>query len=361
MDIIQLLKNAVSLGASDLHISAGFPPLLRLRGQLKKTDLPALSAKDVSEMVRSIMSEHLIREFDKYGEVDFAYEIPNVGRFRTNVFQQMRGDAAALRVIPTKIMTLEDLNASEGVYTIANLKKGLILVTGPTGSGKSTTLAAVINYINRERKDHILTIEDPIEYVHKGINCLINQREIGSHSNSFANALRSALREDPDVILVGEMRDLETISLAVTAAETGHLVLATLHTSSAPETVDRVIDVFPSDQQNQIRSVFSNSLEGVIAQKLVPSKTKLGRVAVMEVMIASNAIRNLIRERKTHQMHTAIQTSVGEGMRTLDQSLMELLNNEIIEINEAKEFAIDKRPFENWKGRTRNILDRENF
>lgn len=359
MDIQQLLKNAVNLGASDLHISAGYAPLMRLRGELRKTDMPPLSAKEVSEMVHSIMTEYQQREFDKHGEIDFAYEIPKVARFRTNVFQQERGEAAAFRVIPTKIITLEDVRAPEGVYTLAKMRKGLILVTGPTGSGKSTTLAAVINYINKERKEHILTIEDPIEYIHTGINCLINQREVGEHTNSFANALRSALREDPDVILVGEMRDLETIALAVTAAETGHLVLATLHTASAPETVDRVIDVFPADQQNQIRSVFSNALQGVIAQKLIPAKTKLGRAAIMEIMIASPAIRNLIRERKTHQMSSAIQTSTQGGMRTMDQALMENLNEGVIDIKEAMEYSIEKKAFENWKGKTRNILDRD--
>ncbi len=353
-----LLRNAVSLGSSDLHIAVGFPPIFRLRGELKRTDGAVFSAQDVSQMVRTLMTDNQIREFEKYGEVDFAYEIPGIARFRTNVFQQMNGDAAAFRVIPSKIMTFDDLGAPPGVYQLAKKRKGLILVTGPTGSGKSTTLAAMIYYINKERKEHILTIEDPIEYVHNGINCLINQREVGRHTNSFANALRAALREDPDVILVGEMRDLETISLAITAAETGHLVLATLHTSSAPETVDRVIDVFPTDQQNQIRSVFSSVLQGVIAQKLIPGNTKSGRTAVMEVMLGSNAIRNLIRERKTHQMHSTIQTSADEGMRTMDQALMEKLEEGVIEIQQAKEHALDKKPFDNWKGRTRNILDR---
>ncbi len=356
MDINNLLRHAAKVGASDLHLSAGFPPLLRIDGILKKTDAPVLSGRDVNKMLASILNGEQEIYLNENKEIDFAYEIPSVGRFRTNVFLQFRGKAAAFRIIPSKIMTLEDICANDGVYQLARMKRGLILVTGPTGSGKSTTLAAVIDLINHERKEHILTIEDPIEYVHKGINCLINQREIGEHSNSFAIALRSALREDPDVILVGEMRDLETIALAVTAAETGHLVLGTLHTSSAPETMDRVIDVFPGDQQNQIRSVFANSIAGVIAQKLIPKKGAKGRIAVMEVMIATPAVRNLIRERKTHQMNTAIQTSVDIGMQTMDQSLMNLLNEGQVELEVAKEYALEKKPFEAWKGSTRNIL-----
>lgn len=356
MDIKSLLKQAMDIGASDLHISAGFPPLLRIDGVLKRTDASVLSANEIEKILSSLLTGEQEVHLNENKEIDFAYEIPKVGRFRTNIYTQQRGKAAAFRMIPSKIMTLEDLNAPPGVYTFARMKKGLVLVTGPTGSGKSTTLAAVIDLINNERKEHILTIEDPIEYIHKGINCLINQREIGEHSKSFSVALRSALREDPDVILVGEMRDLETVALAVTAAETGHLVFATLHTSSASETVDRVIDVFPSDQQNQIRSVFANSLAGVIAQKLLPKKGPKGRIAGMEIMIATSAIRNLIRERKTHQMSTAIQTSVDFGMQTMDQSLMNLLNDGYIELKVAKEHAFEKKAFDAWKGVTRNIL-----
>ncbi len=356
MDLKSLLKQAMSIGASDLHISAGFPPILRIDGILKKTDAPALSANEVDKMFSNILNNEQEAYLKKNLEIDFAYELPDTGRFRINIFNQQRGKAGAFRMIPTKIFRLEDMNAPEGVYSLARLKKGLVLVTGPTGSGKSTTLAAVIDLINHERKEHILTVEDPIEYIHKGINCLINQREIGENSKSFASALRSALREDPDVILVGEMRDLETIALAVTAAETGHLVFATLHTASAPETVDRVIDVFPSDQQNQIRSVFANSIAGVISQKLLPKKGNKGRVVGMEIMIATSAIRNLIRERKTHQMGTALQTSVDSGMQTLDQSLMNLLNNDDIELKVAKEHALEKKAFDAWEGATRNIL-----
>ena len=356
MEIYNLLKHAASIRASDLHLSVGYPPLLRIDGILKKTDAPVISKQDVEKMLQSILTAEQKKYLEKNKEIDFAYEYSGVGRFRINIFTQMRGLAGAFRVIPSKIMTLEDVHAPEGVYKLARKKKGLVLVTGPTGSGKSTTLAAVLDLINRERKEHIITIEDPIEYVHKGINCLINQREIGEHSHSFAQALRSALREDPDVILVGEMRDLETIALAITAAETGHLVFATLHTSSAPETVDRVIDVFPSDQQNQIRAVFSNSIEGVIAQKLIPRGSGKGRIAAMEVMIATSAIRNLIRERKTHQMGTAIQTSTDGGMMSMDQSLMNLLNEGNINVSIAKEYALEKKPFEAWKGSTRDIL-----
>ena len=356
MDINNLLKNAVNLGASDLHISVGFPPIMRIDGLLKKTDAPALTKDDIESMINDVLTVEQKKLLKENKEIDLAYEISKVGRFRTNIFYEMKGTAAAFRIIPQKIMTLEEMDAPDGVYKLVNKKKGLVLVTGPTGSGKSTTLAAMINYINHQRKEHIITIEDPIEYVHNGMNCLINQREIGAHSHSFAEALRSALREDPDVILVGEMRDLETIALAVTAAETGHLVLATLHTSSAPETVDRVIDVFSSDQQNQIRAVLSNSIEGVIAQKLVPKRSGKGRIAVMEIMIATSAIRNLIRERKAHQINTAIQTSTDSGMQSMDQSLMSFLNNGHIDLKIAKEYAIEKKPFEMWKGTTRDIL-----
>ena len=356
--LFRSLKHASNIHASDLHLSVGFPPLLRIDGVLRKTDASVLSKQDVEKMLYSILSAEQKKEFEKNKEMDFAYELTGSGRFRVNIFNQMRGLAGAFRIIPSNIMTLEDIRAPKGVYSLARKKKGLVLVTGPTGSGKSTTLAAIIDLINRERKEHIITIEDPIEYVHTGINCLINQREIGHHSHSFAHALRSSLREDPDVILVGEMRDLETIALAITAAETGHLVFGTLHTSSAPETVDRVIDVFPSDQQNQIRAVFANSIEGVIAQKLILKGAGKGRIAAMEVMIATSAIRNLIRERKTHQMGTAVQTSTDSGMQSMDQSLMGLLNDGRINVTIAKEYALEKQPFESWKGSTRDILQK---
>jgi len=356
MNVHRLLKYAVELGASDLHLTVGYPPIIRIDGVLNRVDRPQLTEEDVKNMVYEILTKEQIQRFEEEKELDFAYSIPQLARFRINIYYQMRGLAAAFRIIPNKIKTLEELNVPQGVYTLARKSKGLVLVTGPTGSGKSTTLAAMINLINKERKDHVLTIEDPIEYVHSGLNCMINQREIGRDTHSFAAALRSALREDPDVILVGEMRDLETIALAITAAETGHLVLATLHTSSAPETVDRVIDVFPSDQQNQIRSVFAATIEGVISQKLVLRKSGKGRMAVMEVMIATPAIRNIIRERKTYQMGTVIQTGTEYGMQTMDQGLMVMLEANRIDKNTAVTHAVEKKVFQEWKGVTRNIL-----
>ena len=359
LKISKLLQYAVEKDASDLHISAGYPPMVRIDGELRKIDVPVLNQEIVVEMIYEILTPAQKKQFEEWLEIDFAYELPGMGRFRSNVFRTINGFAATFRIIPNKIRTLQEIGAPEGVYNLTRLEKGLVLVTGPTGSGKSTTLAAMIYLINTEKKRHIITIEDPIEYVHNGINCLINQREVGSHSKSFAAALRSALREDPDVILVGEMRDLETISLAVTAAETGHLVLGTLHTGSAPETIDRVIDVFPPEQQNQIRAMFSSTLQGVIAQKLVLVKGNNGRTAVMEVMVASNAIRNLIRERKVHQISTVIQTSADIGMQTMDQALMNLLNNNKIDKNTAVVHALEKKPFEEWKGTARDILHRE--
>jgi len=358
MKLEKLLKYAVDTEASDLHISSGYPPIIRLHGELKKIDLPKLNAVDVSKMFDTILNSKQKKLFEESSEIDFAYEMADIGRFRCNIYSQMRGMAGSFRVIPSKIRTLDEIRAPEGVFSLTRMNKGLVLVTGPTGSGKSTTLAAMINLINTESKKHIITIEDPIEYVHKGINCLINQREIGEHTSSFAVALRSALREDPDVILVGEMRDLETISLAVTAAETGHLVFGTLHTSSAPESVDRVIDVFPADQQNQIRAMFSSTLQGVIAQKLVTTVGNKGRAAVMEVMIASHAVRNMIRERKVHQINTIIQTSSDAGMQTIDQSLMRMLEEGVIEKKTAVIHAYEKKQFEEWRGDTREILQR---
>ena len=358
MNLEKLLKYAVELEASDLHLASGFSPILRIDGELKKIDLPVLEDTKLFKMLKTILTPEQEVKLGEMQEIDFAYELPGLSRFRANLYLQMQGISAAFRVIPNKIRTLKDIGAPGGVINMANKTKGLLLVTGPTGSGKSTTLAAMIHHINKEYKRHILTIEDPIEYVHQGINCLINQRQVGIHSPSFASALRSALREDPDVILVGELRDLETISLAVTAAETGHLVFGTLHTSSAPETVDRVIDVFPGDQQNQIRAMFSSTLMGVISQKLVISKGMKGRTAVMEVMTASNAIRNLIRERKVHQMNTVIQTGADSGMQTMDQGLMNLLNENKIDKETAIDHAFEKKQFEEWKGTTRDILDR---
>ena len=359
MKLMKLLHDAVEKDASDLHISVGYPPLVRIDGELRKLDAPVLTGAHITEMLYEILTPAQKAQFEEKLEIDFAYELPNISRFRSNIFRTMNGSAATFRIIPNKIRTLEEIGAPEAVFNLTRLGKGLILVTGPTGSGKSTTLAAMIYLINKERKCHIITIEDPIEYVHTGVNCLINQREIGTHSKSFAAALRSSLREDPDVILVGEMRDLETISLAVTAAETGHLVFGTLHTGSAPETIDRIIDVFPAEQQNQIRAMFSSTLQGVIAQKLILAKGNKGRMAVMEVMLASNAIRNLIRERKVHQINTVIQTSADTGMQTMDQGLMNLLNNNKIDKNTAVVHALEKKPFEEWKGTARDILQRE--
>ncbi|MFC1556162.1 type IV pilus twitching motility protein PilT [candidate division KSB1 bacterium] len=358
MKLNKLLKYAVDAEASDLHLSAGFPPIIRLYGELKKIDLPILNQEDITKMVGPILNVVQGQILEEKHEVDFAYDLASTARFRVNIYQQMRGLAAAFRVIPRNIKTLDDLGAPEGVFSLARLEKGLVLVTGPTGSGKSTTLAAMLNLVNKETKKHIITVEDPIEYVHTGINCLINQREIGEHTGSFASALRSALREDPDVILVGEMRDLETISLAVTAAETGHLVLGTLHTSSAAESVDRVIDVFPADQQNQIRAMFSSTLQGVIAQKLVQTSGGKGRTAVMEVLVASHAVRNLIRERKVHQINSVIQTSSDHGMQSMDQGLMGLLNEGRIEKKVAVNHALEKKQFQEWKGSSREILQR---
>lgn len=356
MDIKNLLKIANNLSASDLHICPGYPPVFRIDGQLRKADAKPVGDKEIEKSIKSILADSLYEKFLDNKEIDFAFADTEIGRFRVNLFKQMNGISIAFRIITNKVKTLEELPAPPSVYELARKKNGLVIVTGPTGSGKSTTLSAIINLINKERREHIITIEDPIEFVHEGINCLINQREVGQDSHSFANALRSALREDPDVIMVGEMRDLETISLAITAAETGHLVFGTLHTSSSPETVDRVIDVFPSDQQNQIRSVFSNVIQGVIAQKLIRRKGNKGRIASMEVMIATTGLRNLIRERKTHQMNTLIQTSTDLGMQTMDQGLMKLLNTNKIEKFEAITHAVDKRPFEQWKGSSRDII-----
>lgn len=356
MDLIRILSAATKAGASDFHLSAGYPPIIRKNGDTRWLDLPALSPKEAHDTIYDILTEKQIAAFERENELDLAWKIKGLGRYRVNVFQALNGMGAAFRIIPEKIMTLDDIAAPPAVKSLANKLNGLILVTGATGSGKSTTLAAVVDHINSKRRGHILTIEDPIEFVHKSKKCLITQREIGSHSNSFSNALRAALREDPDVVLVGEMRDLDTISLALTAAETGHLVLGTLHTGSAPEAADRVIDVFPSSQHNQIRAIFSSTLQGVIAQKLVRRKDTDGRVASMEIMLGTNSIRNLIRERKSHQLLSAIQTSTEEGMQSSDQALLNLLDLDEITLEEAQKYAIEARPFEEWAGQIRNVL-----
>ncbi|MCX7857728.1 MAG: type IV pilus twitching motility protein PilT [Deltaproteobacteria bacterium] len=330
MDIAELLIFMVENDGSDLHLSAGEPPMIRIHGDIRKVDMPPLDKDEVHRMIYDIMSDQQRKIYEENLELDFSFSLGDVARFRVNVFKQLRGEAAVFRTIPTKIPTFEELNLPKVFVDIARLEKGLVLVTGPTGSGKSTTLAAIIDFINTEQKGHILTIEDPIEFVHKSKNCLINQRELGPHTKSFANALRSALREDPDVILVGEMRDLETISLALTAAETGHLVFATLHTSGAPKTVDRIIDVFPPAQQAQVRAMFAESIQAVISQALFKRKDGKGRVAAFEIMLGTPAIRNLIREAKIAQIPSIMQTSRGIGMQTMEAAVQELLAKNLV-------------------------------
>jgi len=342
MPIQELLRLAVERGASDLHLSVGYPPILRVNGLLTPLPMPPYTDEMLEREIMSLLTSEQQRKFKAKKDLDFAYMIPKLARFRVNVFYQFGGIGAAFRIIPSEIRTLEDLPAPEGVIELTKKRQGLILVTGPTGCGKSTTLAAMINRIDSERHAHIITIEDPIEYIFEGKNCLINQREIGTHAISFADALKSALREDPDVILVGEMRDLETISLALTAAETGHLVLSTLHTNNVAETVDRVINVFPGDQQNFIRSIFANVIEGIISQSLVISKDGQRRLAVMEVLIATPAIRNLIRENKSYQILSTVQMSTKEKMQTFDQALIDLYNRGLISYETVLENARDK-------------------
>ncbi|HOP86213.1 MAG TPA: type IV pilus twitching motility protein PilT [Syntrophorhabdaceae bacterium] len=330
MDISELLIFMVENKGSDLHISAGEPPVVRIHGDMRKIEMPPLDRDTVHNMIYEILNDQQRKTFEETLELDFSFALGDIARFRVNVFKQNRGEAAVFRTIPTKIPTFEELNLPKVFMDIARLEKGLVLVTGPTGSGKSTTLAAIIDFINTEQKGHILTIEDPIEFVHPSKNCLVNQRELGPHTKSFANALRSALREDPDVILVGEMRDLETISLALTAAETGHLVFGTLHTSGAPKTVDRVIDVFPAAQQAQVRAMFSESIQAVITQALFRRKDGRGRVAGFEIMLGTPAVRNLIREGKIAQIPSIMQTSRGIGMQTMEASVMELLQKNLV-------------------------------
>jgi len=324
MDIAELLDFSVKHNASDLHLSAGVPPMVRIDGDVRKLGIPAFTHQEVHRLVFEIMNDAQRSEFEEKLEVDFSFELHNVGRFRVNAFNQSRGCAAVFRTIPSSIPTLEELEAPEIFKKIANAEKGLVLVTGPTGSGKSTTLAAIVDYINRNHNKHVLTIEDPIEFVHNNNKCLINQREVHRDTHSFQNALRSALREDPDVILVGEMRDKETISLALTAAETGHLVFGTLHTSSAAKTIDRIIDVFPGSDKDMVRSMLSESLRSVIAQKLL-KRNGGGRIACHEIMMATPAIRNLIREDKVAQMYSVIQTGAAHGMQTMEQNARQLM------------------------------------
>ncbi|HPC04237.1 MAG TPA: type IV pilus twitching motility protein PilT [Syntrophales bacterium] len=335
-------------GASDLHLTAGLQPSIRIRGEIERIKYHPLDSDELRAMLYEITAEHKIKQFEETGDVDFAYEIPGLARYRANFFMQKNGVAAAFREIPTKIQTAKELGLPQVITKLATLPRGLVLVTGPTGSGKSTTLASIIDEANRNRKDHIITIEDPIEFVHESKGCIVNHREVGLHTKSFAAALRGALREDPDIILVGEMRDMETISLAVEAANTGHLVFSTLHTTSAAKTVDRIIEVFPPDEQGQIRSTLADGIRAIISQTLLKRIDRPGRMAALEIMIATPAVRNLIREAKTYQLPSMIQTGKKYGMQLLDDAIMELLNRGVIGADDGYLKANDKarfRPF----------------
>ena len=347
MDITQLLNFAVKNKASDLHLSAGLPPMIRVHGDVRRINVDAFDHKRVHEMIYDVMNDSQRKMYEETLEVDFSFEIQGLSRFRVNAFNQNRGAGAVFRTIPSKILTLEQLNAPKIFGELALKPRGMVLVTGPTGSGKSTTLAGMVNHLNETEYGHILTVEDPIEFVHESKKCLINQREVGPQTMSFANALRSALREDPDAILVGEMRDLETIRLALTAAETGHLVFGTLHTSSAAKTVDRIVDVFPAAEKDMVRAMLSESLVAVISQTLCKTKDGNGRVAAHEIMIGTPAIRNLVRENKIAQMYSVIQTGQSMGMQTLDQNLADLVRRGIVAPAEARAKA---RQPENFPG-----------
>jgi twitching motility protein PilT len=347
MDISELLAFSVKNKASDLHLSSGLPPMIRVHGDVRRINVPPLEHRDVHGMIYDIMNDGQRKAYEESLECDFSFAIPGLARFRVNAFNQDRGAAAVLRTIPSKVLTLEQLNTPKIFGDLALKPRGLVLVTGPTGSGKSTTLAAMINHLNETEYGHILTVEDPIEFVHESKKCLINQREVGPHTMSFQNALRSALREDPDAILVGELRDLETIRLALTAAETGHLVFGTLHTSSAAKTIDRIVDVFPAEEKEMVRAMLSESLQAVISQTLLKTKDGSGRVAAHEIMLGTPAIRNLIREAKIAQMYSSIQTGSNVGMQTLDQNLTDLVRRNVISSATAR--AAAKIP-ENFPG-----------
>lgn len=338
MDITELLAFSAKQGASDLHLSAGLPPMIRVDGDVRRINLPPMEHKQVHGLIYEIMNDKQRKDFEEFLETDFSFEVPGVARFRVNAFNQNRGAAAVFRTIPSKVLTMEELGMGQVFRDVSSVPRGLVLVTGPTGSGKSTTLAAMVDYINENKYHHVLTIEDPIEFVHESKKCLVNQREVHKNTHGFAEALRSALREDPDIILVGEMRDLETIRLALTAAETGHLVFGTLHTTSAAKTIDRVVDVFPANEKAMVRSMLSESLEAVVSQTLL-KKNGGGRVAAHEIMRGTSAVRNLIREDKVAQMYSAIQTGASVGMQTMDQCLADLVERRIVSRDVAKEKA----------------------
>jgi twitching motility protein PilT len=343
-------KLMVEQGASDLHLTSGSQPILRVGGELQRIRYQTLENDELKKMLYEITTEYKVKEFEETGDIDFAYEIPGLSRYRANFFVQTNGVAAVFRQIPDTILTTEQLGLPNVLNKLPMLPKGLVLVTGPTGSGKSTTLAALVDYANTQRKDHILTIEDPVEFVHKSKNCVVNHREVGSHTKSFAAALRAALREDPDIILVGEMRDLETISLACEAASTGHLVFSTVHTQSAAKTVDRIIDVFPHDQQEQIRATLADSLQAVVSQTLFKRRDGKGRCAALEILIVTPAVRNLIRDNKTFQIHTVLQTGKKYGMQSLDDAIMDLLNKRRINAEDAYLHCLDKERFRQFIG-----------
>jgi twitching motility protein PilT len=334
--IDELLERMVEANASDLHVTTGTPPAVRLRGEMERLEgYDALTPEETQQLLYRILSSEQQKHFELNRQLDFSYSIPGLARFRVNVYFQRESIGAAFRLIPTELKTLEELGIPDSLHVLAEKPRGLVLVTGPTGSGKSTTLAAIIDEINRNRSEHILTIEDPIEFLHRHKRCIVNQREIGPDATSFADALRAALRQDPDVILVGEMRDLETISTALTAAETGHLVFGTLHTQSAPSTIDRIIDVFPAEQQEQVRIQIANSLQGVVTQALLPTADKMGRIPALEILLPDDAVRNLIRQGKVEQIYSVMQTNTGRGMQTMEQSLGDLIMRRVVGLEDG--------------------------